>query len=171
MLVMLFGLSIVFLDFILDTLVNSRLDAIGRLITGTTNELDEGSVGTRSTLFDIAMNQFWESPMFGIGLGQFRFNEYNYPHNQHLEIFVELGALVGMLHIGFIAYSFIKSSNINRSIILLFAVGACFSGDTSYLRFLYAFCLLSIITVHTVQGGRKKNVNKIESVISKQLAN
>ncbi|OAK61364.1 hypothetical protein A3K87_20725 [Variovorax paradoxus] len=132
-----------FLDSFVDALNDSRLSAIGRIFSGELAEADDGSVGTRLVLVDLAIQNFKDNPLFGIGLGQFSFNEYVYPHNQHVELFAELGVFVGIAHVFFVLASFYRARLVNKSIILLFAMAASSSGDASYLRFLYTFCLLS----------------------------
>lgn len=136
-------------DLLLEVISDSRLAAIARIYSGELSEADDGSVGVRSVLVEKALQDFWSNPIFGIGLGQFSFDEYVYPHNQHVEIFAELGIFVGLIHIVFIAISFWRGPLLTRSIIILCAVGASFSGDASYLRFLYAFCLLGLIQSHS----------------------
>lgn len=132
-----------FFDGFVDAVNDSRLAAIGRIFSGELSEVDDGSVGTRLVLVELAIQNFKDNPLFGIGLGQFSFNEYIYPHNQHVELFAELGVFVGLAHVFFVLASFYRARLINKSIILLFAIAASSSGDASYLRFLYAFCLLS----------------------------
>ncbi|MDQ0024195.1 hypothetical protein J2X90_001990 [Variovorax paradoxus] len=132
-------------DWLLELISDSRLAAIGRIFSGELSQADDGSVGVRSVLVEKAFQDFQGNPLLGIGLGQFSLDEYIYPHNQHVEIFAELGLFVGLLHVVFVALSFWRATPLNRAVILLFAVGASFSGDASYLRFLYAFCLLGFL--------------------------
>ncbi|MDP9881376.1 O-antigen ligase [Variovorax boronicumulans] len=135
-----------FADQILELLDGTRFSAIGRIYSGELSEADDGSVGTRVVLVEKAFQDFKENPLSGIGLGQFSLGEYRYPHNQHLEIFAEMGVFVGLLHVFFVLFSFWRATLLNRAIILIFAVGASFSGDISYLRFLYSFCLIGIVS-------------------------
>ncbi|MGT2512712.1 O-antigen ligase family protein [Cupriavidus basilensis] len=134
-----------FSDVLMDMLSNSRLAAVGRFLNGDLGGADEGSFGVRSILAEKATQEFWDNPILGIGIGEFRFGEYVYPHNQHLEIFAELGVFFGIAHLLFVFSSFVVASRVNKAIILLFAVAASFSGDASYLRFLYSFCLLGFL--------------------------
>ena len=126
-------------------LQDSRLSAIARIFAGELSATDEGSVGMRSLLADIALDQFAAHPLFGIGLGNFRYGEYLYPHNQHLEMFAEGGVFVGSLHLLFIAIAFARADALHKSVLVLFFVASSFSGDASYLRFLYAFSLLALL--------------------------
>ncbi|MNL28729.1 hypothetical protein D3C87_1503870 [compost metagenome] len=139
------GSYLLFSEFFDEVLSNSRFAALERLFTSNLTAVDEGSVGARSVLLEEALRGFWENPLFGIGLGGFSYGEYVYPHNQHLEILAELGIFVALLHFAFVLFSFIRSDLIYRTLIIFFATAASFSGDSSYLRFLYAFCLLGLI--------------------------
>jgi hypothetical protein len=141
----LIGIFLSFSDLLIKAFENSRFSALGRLFGGELGASDEGSVGVRSILSEVALRDFWSNPLFGIGLGEFHFGEYVYPHNQHLEVFAELGFFVGMLHVIFLIISLVRANPLNKAIIILFSVAASFSGDASYFRFLYAFCLLGFI--------------------------
>jgi O-antigen ligase len=133
-------------------LVGTRLDAVVRIFEWSFNDNDQGSVGDRLGLYRYAMSLIADNPVFGIGIGNFRFGQYVYPHNIHLEVFVELGVVVGMAHVIFVSVSFFRSSLLYRSVIVLFALCGCFSGDMSYLRFLYCFCLVGIYLGRVVNG-------------------
>ena len=117
-------------DQLVELLEDSRLSAILRIVGGELNQSDEGSVGSRVVLIDKAMQDFSSHIFMGIGLANYSFNEFVYPHNQHLEIFAEMGVVVGFIHVIFVLLSFWRAS---------------FSGDVSYLRFLYAFCLVGFM--------------------------
>lgn len=150
----LFCVFFLFSDVLMDMLSNSRLAAVGRFLNGDLGGADEGSFGVRSILAEKATQEFWDNPIFGIGIGEFRFGEYVYPHNQHLEIFAELGVFFGIAHLLFVFSSFVVASRVNKAIILLFAVAASFSGDASYLRFLYSFCLIGYLGREPVSRGQ-----------------
>ena len=130
-----------FLRFVED----SRFAAIGRFLGGELGAVDDGSIGVRTILINKALEDVWINPVSGIGLTGFVFDEYVYPHNQHLEVFVELGIFVGVLHLFFLMFSFYRASPNLKAIIIFFIVAGSFSGDMSYLRFLYAFCLLAFV--------------------------
>lgn len=132
-------------DPLLDFLGDSRLSAGARFLSGQLGDVDEGSFGIRAALQDQAINDFRENPWFGIGIGGFKYGEFVYPHNQHLEIFAELGGLVGIIHVFFVLVAFVRAPNLIKALIVLFAVGGSFSGDASYLRFLYVACLLAFV--------------------------
>lgn len=132
-------------DQLVELLEDSRLSAILRIVGGELNQSDEGSVGSRVVLIDKAMQDFSSHIFMGIGLANYSFNEFVYPHNQHLEIFAEMGVVVGFIHVIFVLLSFWRANILNKALIVFFGVAASFSGDVSYLRFLYAFCLVGFM--------------------------
>lgn len=136
------------IDSINDILSDTRLAVITRVATGELEDSDEGSIGTRSELFDHAISKIQTHPFGGIGLGQFEHLGFKYPHNQHLEIATELGIPAAALHLIFIGISFLLSQKIFRAFIIFFFVAGMFSGDISYLRFLYTFALLGLISTN-----------------------
>lgn len=136
-----------FLSDLIELFQESRFSAVARFLAGELGEVDDGSIGIRSLLLDEALRNFWAHPVLGIGLGQFTFDSLVYPHNQHLEIFAELGFVAGFAHVIFVGAALLRANPLNRCFILLFAVGSAFSGDASYLRFLYAFCVLTFLPV------------------------
>lgn len=125
----------------------NRLSALTRILHNDTTEIDEGSVGIRKKLVSDAWNQFLESPVIGIGLGEFSYGEFTYPHNQHLEVFLELGLVAGIAHALFLFVAFARADHCTRSVLLLFTIATSFSGDIPYLRFIYLFALTAI-TLH-----------------------
>ncbi|MEG0149104.1 MAG: O-antigen ligase family protein [Comamonas sp.] len=123
----------------------SRFGAIARLFTGNLDSRDEGSIGIREELMGHAMDLFFDNPFIGIGLGNYQFDEFFYPHNQHLELFAEMGFFIGSLSFCFILYAFFKSDLFFKCVIMLFVIAGSFSGDASYLRFTYSFAILGIL--------------------------
>ena len=138
------ALSYLLYPLLLSRVEGTRLEAIARIFEWSFSDNDQGSVGDRVELYRYAMSLILENPTIGIGIGNFRYGQYIYPHNIHLEIFVELGVLVGLAHLIFVSASFFRSPLLYRSLIVLFVLCGCFSGDMSYLRFLYCFCLVGI---------------------------
>lgn len=145
-------------DQLVEFLEDSRLSAMVRIVGGELNQSDEGSVGSRVVLVDKAMQDFSSHTFLGIGLANFSLNEFVYPHNQHLEIFAEMGVFVGLLHVIFVVLSFWRANMLNKSLIVFFGVAASFSGDVSYLRFLYAFCLVGYMPDVGDRGGVRPGV-------------
>lgn len=144
-----FGLfiAIFILNFevIKDLFSSSRFSAIFRLLSGEFRNSDDGSIGLRSELFDTAINNVRGAPIFGIGLAEFSLFNFKYPHNQHLEIAAELGLPAFLLHLLFVLICFLCASPLYKGCILFFVISGSFSGDISYLRFLYSFCLIGFI--------------------------
>lgn len=136
------------IEFLNDSLSDTRLSVVTRVATGQLQESDEGSVGVRNELIDQAVSKIAAHPLIGIGLGQFEHLGFKYPHNQHLEIAAEMGIPAALLHLTFIGVSFFFSRRTFRSLIVFFFVAGLFSGDISYLRFLYTFALLGLISRH-----------------------
>jgi hypothetical protein len=130
--------------FLSDVMESDRLDALTHLLKWKFSATDEGSIGDRLAMYHYAAASFEAHPLLGIGLGNFEYGTFFYPHNAHLEIFVELGVFIGIANIAFIVLAVMKSSNTYRAIIILFAFCSSFSGDMSYLRFCYCFCLVGM---------------------------
>lgn len=131
-----------------ESLSDTRFSVIMRVATGQLQESDDGSIGTRSELVDHAISQIEAHPIGGIGLGEFGHIGFKYPHNQHLEIATEMGIPIAILHLTFVCACFFASRGIFRSFIIFFFIAGLFSGDISYLRFLYTFALLGLISKH-----------------------
>lgn len=137
-------------EFIESTLSETRLSVITRIISGQLQDSDEGSIGSRGDLLEVAKQKFQENPLTGIGLGEFKHDGFKYPHNQHVEIATELGFFAALLHLGFIAVGTIRSNRYFRALILFFSIAGLFSGDISYLRFLYTSIIIGIFTRHLI---------------------
>jgi len=136
-------------DAVLDSLEGSRLQSIAALVTGETQENDEGSIGSRGAMLEEAIGFIGDSAPFGIGVGEWPNRSRSglaYPHNQHLEVLVEMGVPWFLLHITFIIFSLIKGNWELRIVMLFFFVASSVSGDVSYMRYLYPFALISIST-------------------------
>jgi len=136
-----------FQDELAESLEGSRLQAISNVITGNVQENDEGSIGSRADMVDEVVDFLSQGGGAGIGVGDWQFRSKSglkYPHNQHLEILVEMGGLWFLAHVGFLLVGFYYSDRYLRAILVFFLVAANFSGDASYLRYAYPFVLVGI---------------------------
>lgn len=128
-------------------LINTRLSALVRILKGDVSNQDEGSITVRQDMAFEAFNLFLNNTFGGIGLGNYQFHTaygFMYPHNIHLEIFMECGIFIGVLYLMFLLFCFFNSPKILKSLIILFFVCGCFSGDITYLRFLIFVCLIGL---------------------------
>lgn len=126
---------------------NSRLDAFQRVLSRSTSEADYGSVGVRAEMYEDAVSLFLGSPIFGVGIGNWQWltnSEFFYPHNQHLEILAELGVSYFAIYFAFLAFSFLQADGVLRTILFFFFVAVSFSGDFSYMRYVFTFCLIAL---------------------------
>lgn len=130
----------------------ARTLAIQHVIEGSTRASDEGSIGSRKDLLNDAFRAFQAKPILGIGLGNFSYytnGGFVYPHNAHLEIFVECGTIGGVFYMLFVFFALARAPAIFRTIALYFIVASSFSGDIAYLRFLFMFLILGLIFSRT----------------------
>ena len=137
------------LSFIENSFSDSRLSAIIRVINGELGESDQGSIGVRQEMFQESLNLFLNNPVLGIGLGNYplySIYKFDYPHNAHLEIFMECGILFGIIYVVYILYGFIIANSYFRIFILYFLIVSSFSGDISYLKFLLLTVTLAIVS-------------------------
>lgn len=132
-----------------------RFYAIQRLLNNEVAEVDAGSVTIRSDMWGDSINLWTEFPLFGSGLGGWAtyIDDYlKYPHNFLLESLSETGLIGFIFLILTIIFCFIKSNIYGRASIIYFALCLSFSGDASYLRFIFFYPLACI--------GSKNLVNK-----------
>lgn len=144
LLVAVIGLSFVDLSWLEES---TRLDAFQRLLSQTIGESDYGSVGVRAEMYQQALDLFFANPAFGIGLGNWQFvtgSEFLYPHNQHLEILTEIGGFYFALYFSLVIFAFLNADSVIKSVLIFFIVAASFSGDLSYLRYVFAFSLIAV---------------------------
>jgi len=141
-------------QFYLSLFDDTRYAAIFRFMLDQSVESDWGSIGVRQEMFEYSIDLIEKHPLIGIGLGNFNYLNFFYPHNQHLEIFVEVGLFLFISHCLFILYGFYLSSGLYRALIIAFAVGASFSGDIAYLRFVYLFVFLALLSSSKDAFGR-----------------
>lgn len=133
-------------DIILESLEGSRLQSIAALFTGETQESDQGSIGTRGDMLQESMGYIMAKAPFGIGVGEWpnvSRSGVDYPHNEHLEILVEMGVPWFVMHVIFVFYTYLRGGNELRIVMLFFLIASSFSGDVSYLRYVFPFALLS----------------------------
>lgn len=141
------GVAFLQADAILSLLEGSRLQSISALITGDTQESDQGSIGSRGDMLSEAVLFVSKEAPFGIGVGEWANKSKtgaDYPHNEHLEILVEMGAPWFLIHFAFLVYAFKLACKDLRVLLIFFVIAASFSGDISYLRYIYLFSLASI---------------------------
>lgn len=126
---------------------NTRLAAIERLLKNSTSDVDQGSVEVRVRMYRDSLSLADQNPVAGIGVGNWQAytnSDYLYPHNQHLEILVELGLFYFLLYLSFVFYSLVIAGGVLRSMLVFLLIAASFSGDLSYTRYVFLFSLLAI---------------------------
>ena len=129
-------------------LEDSRFSALLRLLSSEMSSQDSGSITVRQDMlyegYGFILNNLWK----GVGVGNYQFNTvygFIYPHNIHLEVFIEFGIIIGILYFIFILTCFFKSPKIIKVLIIFFLICGSFSGDITYLRFLMFLCLIGFI--------------------------
>lgn len=133
-------------EIILESLDGSRLQSIAALFTGETQDSDEGSIGSRGDMLQEAMGYVIKKAPFGIGVGEWpnlSKSGVDYPHNEHLEILVEMGVPWFLMYLFFVVFSFYRCGTELRVVMLFFLIASSVSGDVSYLRYMFPFALLS----------------------------
>lgn len=147
----------VFLDWISYSFPDSRLLGLVRLLEGSVTDVDQGSINIRQYLFDDGLAAFLANPLFGIGLGNFSdysFLGFIYPHNIHLEVFLECGIFVGIIYLVFLVKSIIAAPRFSQTIAIYFLVAGFFSGDIGYLRYSFVFILVGLIVTRVPKVAR-----------------
>lgn len=107
-----------------------------------------GSVGSRLELYSDSLRIIETNLISGVGLGNWQlFNDssFIYPHNITLEILSELGLLLGGTLFLFFAFIYFQIEHIGRAYMLFFLIAMQFSGDMTYLYFLYGFPLSMLV--------------------------
>ena len=144
-----FGLIFIFKNYFVSLLteltIGTRFSAIARLLNNDVGAEDSGSITIRQNMTSEAIQLFLDNPLMGIGISNYQFKtNYGlaYPHNAHLEIMLEFGLFIGLLYVLFLIAGFIKAPIVFRSAFILFGIGSSFSGDITYLRFLFFICLI-----------------------------
>lgn len=149
---------------------DSRFSAFFRILNGELGQYDYGSIGVRQEMFIEGVKLFLNNFTFGIGLGNYYYVSiygFNYPHNAHLEVFIECGVMIGLVYILYVLGSIFFATKSVRIFILFFIVVSSFSGDISYLRYLLILSTLSYIyKLELVNNNKVKSLtcqyNKIE---------
>ena len=157
--VFLIAVGSVFFEQIWTLLSESRFSALLRIAQAETTTSDWGSVGIRQIMFFDAFQKFLTHPMLGIGLGNYQYEIFFYPHNEHLEVFLELGIFAGMLHLFSVLWFLYKSNMEYRAIIIFFLICSSFSGDMGYLRFIYVFGFIGVTFSNKVSLNKKSNTD------------
>lgn len=147
---------LIFLIYIWDTVLlylnvifeSSRFSALIRVLSNDVSSQDSGSITVRQDMlyegYGFILNNVWK----GVGVGNYQFNTvygFIYPHNIHLEVFIEFGIIIGILYFIFILTCFFKSPKIIKTLIIFFLICGSFSGDITYLRFLMFLCLVGFM--------------------------
>lgn len=146
LIILIFLLQNNILSYLEELLNDTRFSSIIRLISGDLSNKDSGSITIRQDMLTESFKLFNDHPFFGIGLGNYHsytIYDFFYPHNVHLEIFMECGVFIGLIYIIFVLLSFIKGTKIIKTLMLFFIICSSLSGDITYLRFLLALCLIS----------------------------
>lgn len=137
-----------------------RYSALIRILTGSTTEVDAGSVDIRMYIFwgsvDLWLNNF----LFGVGLGNW--GNYidpilKYPHNIYIEILSELGFLGFVSFLGLLLYLFFLSEYSGRLVLVYFSICLAFSGDLTYMRLVLFYPLALIAYDRSVLYSAKGN--------------
>lgn len=138
----------VFFDQIWTFLLESRFSAFLRVVQPGTAASDWGSVGIRQAMFFDSLQKIVANPALGIGLGNYHYEALFYPHNEHLEVFLELGVFAGVVHLAAVLWLLCKSNMEYRAMMIFFLVCSSFSGDMGYLRFVYVLGFLGVTFVN-----------------------
>lgn len=109
---------------------------------------DEGSVGARTYLIDLAIDIVNQNILFGIGAGGFANYEPElmYPHNIHLEVLIEYGIFVFFVYLMVVLYGVYVGNPLYKALIIFTGICISFSGDFAYARFILPFVFYSIIS-------------------------
>ena len=105
----------------------------------------------RNTMFEQTWQDIQDHPD-GIGVGNFLFNSFTYPHNIFLEVLTEWGVIYGLFFVVFItagaALCFFNrySTDVMRLLVLYEFLNSQVSGDITSPRMLYALCLFGWLT-------------------------
>ena len=119
-----------------------RFYAIYRVITGDVSDVDYGSVSVRREMWLESLILWIDNPLLGAGLGNW--SVYidpilKYPHNWFFESISENGLFGVVILMVLICYLFYKVPGYSRFFIGYFMICLSFSGDASYLRFLFFY--------------------------------
>lgn len=141
-----------------DSFSDSRVGLLVEIYEDGIN-YSEGSVGVRLASYENAAALISDHPMMGIGSGAFAKYEPElmYPHNVHLEVFLEYGLVIFAAYTLFLLYGLVNGNPLVRSIIIFVAICMSFSGDVSYLRYLLPFLLLQTLHLHRKSVALRKN--------------
>lgn len=111
--------------------------------------LSFGSTNGREFLYQYAADQIYLNP-YGIGVGNFQFRQFSYPHNIILEFLTEWGWVLGGAVIALIVAGGVRlfrapeEYNILKLVFIVEIVNAQFSGDITTPRMLYALVFVGL---------------------------
>lgn len=137
--------STYFINILADLTEGTRFSAIIRVLNNNVSAEDGGSITIRQNMISEATHMWIDNPLWGIGISNYQFKTsygFVYPHNAHLELLLEFGVIVGLLYLFFLIVGFLKAPTVFKSAFILFGIAASFSGDITYLRFLFFICLI-----------------------------
>ena len=162
--------------------VNERMESLFNLFSDTGGKAD-GSSLARKRMIEIGIEQFKESPLFGIGLGNaaalslFKLGKFAYLHNDLVEMAVNNGIVGTVLYYGVLVTllnKHVKMMKIynNPEIIISFIILVMFFVSNiavvSYYGGLAAYVYMTLwISVAEIYGRRnKEEENNSEILIS-----
>ena len=94
-----------------------------------------------------------ENYWFGVGVDGFRYMGAEYPHNIFLSLLLDGGLFYFITFSVGLTFVFFGTSKLGRILLVTGLVGLLFSGDTTYLRFLFILPL-SLLNFHAVWQRR-----------------
>ena len=170
--IMLVGLLFVVLsyalsDFFFDAIRTiSPLLATRMTLSGSSTEIEDFSNG-RVSLYDEALNRFFDSPLIGESFAIFNPDgSYIYSHNMILDAFMALGLFGGMLFVVMLGFAVFHSRNIIlfkfrhwwiAPVCVQYIIYNLFSGT------FYQSCTLNVLLIITLYYSRRRNIHKKKS--------
>ncbi|MFW5981371.1 MAG: O-antigen ligase family protein [bacterium] len=121
------------------------------LLRGSESVFAENSAGTRLKLYQQALENFKDYPLFGSGFGTYSFSDrFNYPHNQFLELMAEGGIIALLLFIYALKPWMTLHIKYSYSYFLIFALlSSMLSGDLAKNSFIIPLALLVLFETHS----------------------
>jgi len=78
----------------------------------------------------------------GIGVSNFEFGEFYYPHNLILNLLIDGGAILFLAVVFIVSYIYSLTSSLGRCLLLFGIIVLSLSGNTTYLRFIFLLPLI-----------------------------
>jgi O-antigen ligase len=122
----------------------------------------------RLIIWNMAMDQFRNAPLCGIGIGSFQSITLRGVHNQFLIVLVETGIIGFLLYAISLIYFFKKALRSKTSLLAAVLIGTCiviFFLDAYNKKFFWNAILISII----IMKMEKNNVNEYYHKVSDNL--